>query len=157
VLAGIAGVLSTNFAATLLDEQQLDALDVALWAFLGGSLEGFALYFVFGAIVYVGGAAAGSTWRYRHARHLLAYAAVPFAVSLALWPARLAFYGLDSFRAGDEAPFEALETAFLVWSSALLVLGFRVLHAWTWPRTWAAAALPLLVPGLALARAYGVV
>lgn len=157
VLAGIAGVLSTTFAGTLLDEQQLDAVDVALWAFLGGALEGFALYFVYGAIVYVGGAAAASTWRYRHARHLLAFAAVPLAASLALWPVRLGLYGLDSFRAGDEAPFEALETVVLVWSSALLVLGFRVLHAWTWRRTSAAAALPLIVPGLALARAYGLV
>jgi hypothetical protein len=157
VLAGIAGVLSTTFAGTLLDEQNLDALDIALWAFLGGGLEGFALYFVFGAVVYVGGVAAGSTWRYRHARHLLAYAAVPLAASLVVWPVRLALYGMDSFRGGEEASFEAVETAFLGWSSALLVVGLRVLHAWTWGRTLAAAVLPLLVPGLAVLRAYGIV
>jgi hypothetical protein len=147
VLAGIAGVLSTTFAGTLTDEERFDALDVALWGFLGGALEGFALYFVLGAIVYVGGAAAGSTWSYRHARHLLAYSVVPLAVSLPLWAVELASDG--------GVGFSVVRGLVVAWSAALLVVGIRTLHAWTWARTAAAAALPLVVPALIFARAYG--
>lgn len=147
VLAGIAGVLATSFAGTLIDEQGLDPLDVALWAFLGGALEGFALYFVVGAIVFVGGAAAGSTWRYRHARHLLAYSVVPLAASLPVWAAEL---GTDG-----GLGFEVVRALVIAWAAALLVVGLRTLHAWPWGRTLAAAALPLLVPALILARAQG--
>lgn len=147
VLAGIAGVLATSFAGTLTEEQGLDAVDVALWAFLGGALEGFALYFVVGAVVFVGGVAAGSTWRYRHARHTLAYAAVPLAASLPLWAAELGTEG--------GVGFDVARTLVIAWVTGLLVVGVRTLHAWPWRRTVAAAALPLLVPALVLTRAYG--
>jgi hypothetical protein len=147
VLAGIAGVLATSFAGTLIDEEGLDPLDVALWAFLGGALEGFALYFVLGAIVFVGGAAVGSTWSYRHARHVLAYSVVPLAVSLPLWVAELGTEG--------GIGFEVVRALVIAWAAALLVVGLRTLHAWPWGRTLAAAVLPLLVPALILARAHG--
>jgi hypothetical protein len=147
VVAGIAGVLATSFAGTLIDDEGLDPLDVALWAFLGGALEGFALYFVLGALVFAGGFAAGSAWRYRHARHLLAYSAMPLAVSLPLWAVELGAEG--------GVGFDLVRTLVIVWASVLLVVGVRTLHAWTWPRTLAAATLPLLVPALILARAYG--
>jgi len=147
VVAGIAGVLATTFAGTLIEDQGLDPLDVALWAFLGGALEGFALYFVVGALVFAGGLAAGSTWRYRHARHLLAYSAMPLAVSLPLWAVELGTEG--------GLGFDLMRTLVIGWASVLLVVGVRTLHAWTWPRTLAAAGLPLLVPALILARAYG--
>jgi hypothetical protein len=148
VVAGIAGVLATSFAGTLIEDEGLDPLDVALWAFLGGALEGFALYFVVGALVFAGGSAAGSTWRYRHARHLLAYSAMPLAVSLPLWVVELGTEG--------GLGFDLVRTLVIAWASVLLVVGVRTLHAWTWPRTLAAAGLPLLVPALILARAYGV-
>lgn len=147
VVAGIAGVLATTFAGTLIEDEGLDALDVVLWAFLGGALEGFALYFVVGALVFAGGSAVGSTWRYRHARHLLAYAAMPLAVSLPLWAVELATEG--------GLGFDVALALVIGWASGLLVMGMRTLHAWTWGRTFAAAALPLLVPALVLARAYG--
>jgi hypothetical protein len=149
VLAGVAGVLSTTFARTLRDEQRLDAVDVALWAFLGGALEGVALYFVVGAIVYVGGVAAASTWSYRHARHLLAFAVVPLAVSLPAWAVGLL--------ADGGAGFSVLQALVLGWSAGLLVVGIRTLHAWTWERTLAGAALPLVVPALVLARTHGLI
>jgi Yip1 domain len=147
VLAGIAGALATTFAGTLRDEQRLDAVDVALWAFLGGALEGFALYFAFGALVYAGGVAAASAWSYRHARHLLAYSVVPLAVSLPLWAVALATDG--------GAGFDAVRSLVILWASLLLVLGVRTLHAWTWRRTLAATVVPLVVPALVLARMYG--
>jgi hypothetical protein len=148
VLAGIAGVLSTSFAATLIDREGLDGLDVALWAFVGGALEGVALYFVLGAIVFVGGSVAGSAWRYRHARHLLAYSVVPLALSLPVWAAALS--------AGRGTAFDVVRALVVCWCAALLVVGVRTLHAWTWPRTAAGTALPLLVPALILLRAHGV-
>ena len=147
VVAGIAGVLATTFAGTLIEDEGLDALEVALWAFLGGALEGFALYFVVGALVFAGGFAVGSTWRYTHARHLLAYSVMPLAVSLPLWAVELGTEG--------GLGFDLVRTLVIAWASALLVVGMRTLHAWTWRRTLAAAVLPLLVPALVLARAYG--
>lgn len=147
VVAGIAGVLATSFAGTLIEDEGLDALDVALWAFLGGALEGFALYFVLGALVFAGGFAVGSTWRYRHARHVLAYSAMPLAVSVPLWAVELGTEG--------GLGFDLVRTLVIAWVSGLLVVGMRTLHAWTWRRTLAAAVLPLLVPALVLARAYG--
>ena len=148
VLAGIAGTLATTYAGTLLDQQSLDAVDVTLWAFLGGALEGFALYFVLGAIVYVGGAVAGSTWSYRHARHTLAFAVVPLVVSLPVWAVAVA--------AGGGGGFSVVRVLVVAWCAGLLVVGVRTLHAWSWQRTAAAVALPLLVPALALLRAHGV-
>lgn len=139
LLAGIAGVLATDFAGRL----DLDGVDVAVWAFLGGLGEGFALYFLLGALVYVGGTTLGSTWRYRHARHLLAFSAVPLAVSLPLWA--------GGFR-NDVA-----RTLVVAWAAGLLVLGVRVLHAWPWRRALAASVLPLAVPALALLRGVGVI
>lgn len=145
LLAGIAGVLST----TLAGELELDALEWALWAFLGGGLEGFALYFVLGGVVYIGGAAAGSTWSYRQARHVLAYAVVPLALSLPVWAVAAA--------SGDSVAFDVVRTLVVAWAASLLVLALRVLHAWPWTRALGAAALPLLPPALALARSYGMV
>lgn len=163
VLAGIGGTLMTSFAGRVLDEQQLDAVEVALWGFIGGSFYGFAFYWLLGLVAFAGGAAAGSSWTYKQARHILAFASVPIALSLVIWPPRLALYGLDTFRAGgsDEGAggtfFEALELAFLAWACALLVYGISVAHAWPLRRGLAAAALPLLAPLLALLRAYDVV
>lgn len=147
ILAGVAGVLSTSFAGTLLDREHYDGLDVALWAFIGGALEGVALYFVLGAIVYVGGAVAASAWSFRHARHVLAYSVVPLAVSLPVWAAAL------STERGTA--FDVVRALVLCWCAALLVVGVRTLHAWTWQRTAAGTALPLLVPALILLRAHG--
>jgi hypothetical protein len=148
VLAGIAGVLSTSFAGTLLDDRSLDALDVVLWAFIGGALEGVSLYFVLGLIVYLGGVLAASAWTFRHARHLLAYSVVPLAVSLPVWMLALS--------AERGTAFDVARTVVVGWCAALLVVGVRTLHAWSWQRTLAGAALPLLVPALILLRAHGV-
>jgi hypothetical protein len=65
---------------------------------------------------------------------------------LVLLPARLALYGGDTFResGADEGTGEtvllALQVGFALWSLALLVLGVRVVHAWSWIRSVAAVA-----------------
>jgi hypothetical protein len=149
VLAGIAGVLSTTFAGTLGDQPEFGPLEMVLWAFVGGTLEGAALYFLMGLIVYVGGAAAMSAWTFRHARHTLAYSVAPLAASLPIWAISVS---------GDRGTaFDVVRTLVICWCAALLVVGVKTLHAWTWQRALAGTALPLLVPLLVLLRAHGVV
>jgi hypothetical protein len=155
-VAGIAGVLSTPVARHLLDDASVGTIVVAVWAFIGGAVYGVALYWALGLLLYTAVHGLGSLGSYRRARHMLAYAAVPVALSLlTLWPVRVAVYGSDLFRSGgaDRGPgnlaFDAVNLAFAAWSLLLLVIGVRAVHGWTWPRavaaTIAAAALPALV------------
>jgi Yip1 domain len=136
MLAGIASVLWTPVASTLMDVKgphAQDGLEVAIWAFLGGSVYGAVAYFVGGLVLY----AVTRIWggvTYRQSRHLLAFAAAPIALSLlVVWPVRLAVYGEDLFRSGGSdhgagnAVFIALELLSAGWSLALLVVGLRIL------------------------------
>jgi hypothetical protein len=161
-LAGIAVVLGTNEFAHTLDDFELDGLTLAVVAFVAGGLYGLVAYLFLGFLVYAGARAAGTTGSYRHLRQLVGFAAVPLALSVLVWPVRLAIYGGDVFRTGGSdrglgnAVFEALETAALLWSAGLVVVGLRAFHAWSASRALA-ASLPLLtLLGLTLARAYGV-
>jgi hypothetical protein len=163
LLAGIAGVLSSNAASRILDDFEIDGLVLAVWAFVAGGLYGVVGYFALGALTYLGARLTGSSMSYRRARHVLGFAAVPLAVSLVVWPVRLAFYGEDTFTSGGDdsgtggSVFETIELAVLVWAVALLVLGLRAYHAWSWPRAAAAASPVLVVLALALARAFDAV
>jgi hypothetical protein len=162
LLAGIAAVLSTNLASQLLDDFEIDALVLAVWAFLAGGIYGGFGYFTLGALVYAGARAVGGVVTYRRARHVLGFAAVPLAVSLLVWPVRIAIYGDDLFRSGGSDTgagarvFEALELAFIAWSAVLLVVGLRAYSAWSWPRALLAALPVLAVLALVLGRAFGV-
>jgi hypothetical protein len=161
LLAGIAGVLSSNAASRILDDFEIDGLVLAVWAFVAGGLYGAVGYFVLGALTYLGSRVAGSAMGYRRARHVLGFAAVPLALSLIVWPVRLAIYGADVFKSeGDDAGtggsvFEAIELGVMLWAVALLVVGLRAYNAWSWPRATAAASPILAVLALALARAFG--
>jgi hypothetical protein len=160
-LAGIAGVLSTNLAGRVLDDFEVDALGLAVWAFIAGGLYGIAGYFVLGALVFVGEKLAGSNTSYVRSRHVLGYACVPLALSLLVQPVKIAAYGEDAFRSGGSDTgfgahvFEAIELVVLAWCATLLVIGVRTVNSWSWWRAFA-AALPAFAPtALALARAYG--
>jgi hypothetical protein len=85
---------------------------------------------------------------------------VPIALSLVVWPLKLSLYGGDWFRTGGSdtgaggAVFDVLTYAFFVWAAALLVVGIRSVHGWSWARAVATAALALVAPvavGIALA------
>src|SRR5207244_11296436 len=144
LLAGIASVLSTTTAAHLLDDHAYDGLLVAVWTFLAGGLYGAVAYWFFGALLHGAVKALGSQGSYRRTRHMLAFAAVPLVLSLVVWPLKLALWGEDLFRSGgsDHGPgvtaLAVVELGFLVWTVALLVVGIRSVHGWTWPRTGAA-------------------
>jgi hypothetical protein len=140
-LAGMAGVLATPTAGGLMDDPDYDTVLVAIWTFIAGGLYGFVGYFVVGFGVYFGVRLLGSLGSFRRARQTVGFALVPLAVSLLLvLPLRLAIYGGDTFRGGgsDEGSGErallVVQFAFVAWSLALLVLGVRVTHGWTWPR-----------------------
>ncbi|HKG43828.1 MAG TPA: YIP1 family protein [Gaiellaceae bacterium] len=136
LLGGIGSVLWTPVAQGLMDVDGAhaeDGVDVALWAFLGGALNGVGAYFVGGFVLYALARVVGGI-TYRQARHLLAFAAAPIALSLfVLWPVRLAVYGEALFRSGGSdrglgnAAFVAVGLAFAVWSLVLLGVGARIL------------------------------
>ena len=162
-LAGAAGVLSSNGISHALDDFGLDSIDLAVIVLFAALIYGLVGYFVLGALVYIGEQLADGLGSYRRARHILAFACAPLALSIVLWPLRLALYAEDNFRSGGSdtgtggAIFEGIETAIVVWCFALLVLGIRTANGWSWRRTLVAAAVPAVVPVLAFARAYGAI
>jgi len=115
-----------------------DGVLLPVWVLLAGGITGAAAYWFFGAILYGAARALGSLGSYRRARHVLAYACVPLALSLVLSPV-----GRDAYA--------WVVLAFVAWSAALLVVGVRSVHAWTWTRAAAAVLPPLAVAALLLA------
>ena len=150
-LAGIAAVLATSTAGTLLDDGEYDSLLVAVWAVIAGGIYGLAGYFIIGGAVYLGARGLGGLGTYRRARHVLGFAAAPLALSLFLvWPLELAVLGDDVFRTGGsddglaDRVFDSLELGFGLWSAALLLVGVRAVHGWTWSRSLGVMALVAL-------------
>ncbi len=147
-LAGIAAVLGTRTAGTLFDNPEYDSLLAAVWAFVAGGLYAFAGYWLIGGALYLGARGLGGLGDYRRARHLLAFAVAPLALSLlVLWPVELAAFGTDLFRRGgsDEGTagtvFDVLELGFALWAAALLLVGVRAVHGWSWWRSLGALGL----------------
>jgi hypothetical protein len=158
-LAGISCVLATPVAGRILDDVELDALVVAVWAFLGGGLFGTAVYFAAGGVLQLAGRVLGTRGSYRRARHVLAFSVAPLALALVLyWPIRIAIQGGDMFRTGGADGGHVLAGLFYVfvaWSLALLVLGVRTVHGWSWER--AGATVVLAAAGGAAVLALGTV
>ena len=162
-LAGAAGVLSSNGISHALDDFGLDGVDLAVIVLFAALIYGVVGYFAVGALVYIGEQLADGLGSYRRARHILAFACAPLALSLVLWPVRLALYGEDNFRTGGSdtgtggSVFEGIEAAVVIWCLTLVVLGIRTANGWSWRRALVASAVPAIVPALALARAYGAI
>ena len=150
-LAGIAVALGSSTARTLYDDPEYDALLVAVWAVIAGGIVAFAGYFIVGGALYLGTRGLGSEGTFRRARHVLAFALAPVALSLlVVWPLQLAAFGTDVFRRGgsDEGAaatlLDGLAVGFALWSAALLLVGVRAVHGWTWWRSLASLALVAL-------------
>lgn len=166
-LAGIAVVLATTVASTLLDDPARDWVVLLVWAFLAGGLSGFTLYFFLGKVLHVALRRLGGRGSFRRARHLLAFASAPIALALFVyWPVRIAIYGEDLFRFDGSdggttgTVFAWAFYAFLLWALVLLVIGVRTVHGWTWARSlagvaWAAAIGAGLAVALTLLYAAG--
>ncbi len=158
LLAGIAGALDSSTASHLMDANTFDPnatygpLLMAIWAFIAGGISGVFGYFILGALLHFGANLLGSQGTYRRNRQIVAFAAVPVALSLVLWPVKLSLYGADAFKTGGADAglgshvFAALELAFVAWAAALLVIGVRSVHGWSWPRSAAACVLVVAVP-----------
>jgi hypothetical protein len=152
LLAGIAAVLATGTAAHLNDDGSYSAILIAIWAFFAGSVYGLFGYFLFGAVLHGAVKALGSQGSYRRSRHVLAFALVPAALSLVAWPVKLALYGGDWFRTGGGdaggggLAFDLVQLAFFAWALALLAVGVRAVHGWTWSRAVGACAIAVVAP-----------
>ena len=143
LLAGFAGVLSTSLAGRVLDDPVYgDSLFAVLaWAFLGGVFYGIVGYWLGGLMVHAFSRGFGGSSSYRQARHIVAFAAAPLALSLLLvWPVRLAIYGGDLFRNGGsdmgvgDKIFEGLVVVAFAWTLVLVVVGLRAVSGVSWPR-----------------------
>lgn len=154
LLAGIAAVLTfSSTTRELLDQPGVDGILVAVLAFLGGGIYGFAGYWLGGGALYLGVRGAKGVGSYRQARHILAYSLAPLALSLlVVWPVRLAVYGSDNFRTGGDDDgtgqwiFTGIGLAFALWALTLVLIGVREVHGWTTARSVGA----LIVTALAL-------
>jgi hypothetical protein len=150
-LAGVAAVLGTSTAGRLFEDPEYDALLAAVWAVVAGGFYAFAGYWLIGGALYLGARGLGGLGDYRRARHVLAFALAPLALSLlVLRPVELAAFGTDVFRRGgsDEGTagtlFDGLEVAFALWSASLLLVGVRAVHGWSWWRSLGALGLVAL-------------
>ncbi|HWN20468.1 MAG TPA: YIP1 family protein [Gaiellaceae bacterium] len=150
-LAGIAAVLGTTTAGRLFDDPEYDGVLVAVWAVVAGGFYAFAGYWLIGGALYLGARGLGGLGDYRRGRHVLAFALAPLALSLlVLWPVELAAFGGDLFRRGGSddgtagTVFDVLELAFALWSAALLLIGVRAVHGWSWWRSLGALGLVAL-------------
>jgi hypothetical protein len=156
LLAGCGTVLAAPQTGRLLDDFTIDDVVVPFLVLLTGFIYGVAGYWIGGALLLLGERLAGAAGDYRRARHLLAFAAAPLALSLLVyWPLRIALYGEDLFRtAGPDGGTAGTLLAriwllFAGWSLALVVIGLRSLHGWSWLRALA-GSLPLLAIVLGL-------
>jgi Yip1-like protein len=154
LLAGMAAVVLSPAWREVLDQPLVDGLSAVVLTFVAGGFEGAVLYVVVGGAVHLAARGMGSQERFRTTRHVLAFAAVPLALSLAVVvPAALLSYGGDWFDAGggDEGTggrlLLGLGLAFVAWAVGLLVLGLRE----TLRLAWLGVAGTLLLGGVLLA------
>jgi hypothetical protein len=152
IVAGTAGILLTPAWGTLLDEESLDWLVIAVITFIGGLFYGTAGYFLLGIVVWAGARAVGFDVRGRAARQLVAFCALPFALSLlVILPVVLVAFGYDWFRTGgsDDGIGRALVlgvgAAFALWSLTLLAFGLRRTFGLPWRAVAGALALAAVI------------
>jgi hypothetical protein len=162
VLAGMAGILLTPAWGTLLDEESIDWLVLAVVTFIGGLIYGSFGYFLLGVAVWLGARGVGVETRARKARQVVGFAALPFALSLLVTlPLIVLAFGDDWFRTGgsDTGTARALVVAAglgcALWSVILLAVGLRTTFRLPWRGVVGALALAAVlvaafavVPGL---------
>ena len=152
ILAGIAAVILTPAWGTVMDDSTVDALVLLVVTFVAGLFYGAAGYFLFGVALWVGAKAAGVDARFRIARQIVAFAAVPLALSLAVVvPAIALRYGWDWFRTGGEDAGTGRDVvvgiglAFAAWSLGLVALGLRTTFRLPWRGVLAALLLAAVI------------
>jgi Yip1-like protein len=139
ILAGIAAILLVPAWGTVMDDSTVDVLVLVVVTFVGGLFYGAAGYFVLGLALWLGAKAVGVDPPFKIARQIVAFAAVPLALSLVvLVPVIAIAFGEDWFRTGgsDEgagrAVVTALGLAFFAWSAVLVAVGLRTTLRLPW-------------------------
>ena len=152
---GVALTLLSSAAGSFADDPLRRGIVIPVYLFIAGVFVGILNYWLGGGALFLALNVLGGRGSYRQARHLLALAAVPIALSLVLLPVRLAIYGEDIFRSGGSDSgagadvFTVLEAGFALWALVLLVIGIRVVEGWSWLRTAAAVAAFAVLAALA--------
>jgi hypothetical protein len=146
LLAGVAAVLAAPLDRFLAPAQLGDPLIVAAWAFIGGGAYAAGAYWLGGLLLRAASRRLGSLGSGRRSRHLLAFAAVPLALAFFLLPLRIAVDGYDGLQHGGARAFALAHVALAVWALALVVVGVRTVHGWSWVRAGAAVALAAALP-----------
>lgn len=152
ITAGMAGILLTPAWGTLLDDESLDWIVLAVVTFIGGLFYGTAGYFLLGFVVWLGARAVGLDTRGRKARQLVGFAALPFALSITVTlPAIVLAFGYDWFRTGgsDDGTGRVIVVsvglAFALWSLGLLAVGLRTTFELPWRGVLGALALAAVI------------
>ncbi len=152
IVAGMAAMLLTPAWGTLLDEESLDWIVLAVVTFIGGLLYGAFGYFLLGLVVWLGARGVGVETKARKARQVVAFAALPFALSILVTvPAIVLGFGTDWFRTGgaDEGAGRvivlSIGLAFALWSLGLLALGLRTTFELPWRGVAGAMALAAVI------------
>jgi hypothetical protein len=148
ILAGMASVLITPAWGRVMNDPTVDWLVVAVLTFIGGIFYGAAGYFLLGLALWLGAKGVGVDAPFRIARQIIAFAAVPLALSLVVVvPAVVLGFGEDWFRSGgdDEGTGRTVVTAiglaFALWSLGLVVFGLRTTFRLPWRGVVGALAL----------------
>lgn len=139
VVAGMAAVILTPAWGTVMDDGSVDGLVLVVLTFIAGLFYGAAGYFLLGLALWLGAKAVGVDRPFRIARQIVAFAALPLAVSLVVTvPAITLAFGWDWFRtAGEDGGtgrdvVVGIGLAFAVWSLGLVALGLRTTFALPW-------------------------
>ena len=132
ILAGMAAVLITPAWGRVMNDPTVDWLVVLVLTFIGGLFYGAAGYFLLGLALWLGAKGVGVDAPFKIARQIVAFAALPLALSLVVVvPAIAIGYGADWFRSGgdDEGTGRTIVTAigvaFALWSLVLVAVGLR--------------------------------
>ena len=154
-LASISVVLVSPTFRRMLNDGRVSVLLIPVLAFIAGGIYAAVVYWLGGGLLFGAARRLGSEGTWLRARHVLALAATPLAVSLlTFWPIRIAVYGEDLFRTGGDdygrgdAIFGSVYLGFVAWSLWLLLVGVRAVHGWTWGRSAATVALAAAFPAL---------
>lgn len=157
-LAGIAVVLASPAFRQMMNNGGVDAILVAVLAFIAGVLYAVATAWLGGGLLFGAARRLGGLGSYRRARHTVELASAPLALAMVtFWPVRIAVYGTDLFRTGGDdygrgdAIFGGVFLGFVAWSVILLLLGVRATHGWGWGRSAAAVMLAAAFPALIVA------
>jgi hypothetical protein len=159
-LAAISVVLVSPTFRRMLNNGDVSLVLIPVLAFVAGALYAAAVFWLGGGLLYGAARRLGSEGTWRRARHVLALAATPLALSLlTFWPIRIAVYGQDLFRTGGDdygrgdSIFGGVFLGFTAWSVWLLLIGVRTVHGWTWGRAAAAVGLAAAFPVLIVVAA----